>query len=88
MHHFSTDVHLSGAVLDTEKLQPNSKKTIQLWIEHDNKETLIGNLCRNTSQIALDIGFSKNEKVIFSVKGVGNVHLHGYFVPDEDLEDE
>lgn len=83
---FPSDLHISAAVLDVEALTPNAKKGAQLWIEHHGNQTLIANLCRQASQCVLDIGFSKNEEVIFSIKGQGVVHLHGYFAPDDEIE--
>lgn len=85
---FATDLHISGAVLDVESLSANSKKGVQVWVEYESKQHLITNLGRQTPQFTLDIGFSKGERVTFFTKGPGNVHLHGYFVPDDDVENE
>lgn len=78
-----TDLHISGVVLDLESLSSNSKKAVQVWIGSDGKNHLIANLCKQTSQFLLDIGLSKDEKVIFFKKGMGNVYFHGYLVPDQ-----
>lgn len=83
--HFETDLHVSAAVLDVESLNKNSKKGVQVWTEKQNDEHLIVNLCRQTTQFPLDIGFSKGERVEFFTKGgPGTVYLHGYFVPEDD----
>lgn len=85
---FATDVHVSAAVLDALSLPKNSKKDVQVWVEKPNGETLIANLCRETKQIPLDIGFSKSENVTFFTKGEsGTVYLHGYFVSDDEGSD-
>lgn len=86
VQNFATDLHISAVVLDLESLPTNAKKGVQVWVEHENKQYLITNLCRQTSQFTLDIGFSKGERVTFFTKGQGNVHLHGYFVPEDDNE--
>lgn len=88
VQHFETDLHISAAVLDVESLPASCKKGIQVWLECGNRQHLITNLCRQTKQCTLDIGFSKGESVVFSTKGQGSVHLHGYFVPDDENENK
>lgn len=79
-----SDVHVSGAVLDVESV--NSKKGTQLWCSSNGKEHLIVNLCKTTTQFAVDIGLSKGEEITFYVKGQGTVHLHGYNILDGENE--
>lgn len=80
---FETDLHISAAILDIVSLPAKSKKVIQVYLSQAGNEFVIANLCHQTTQFALDIGFSKGEKVTFFTKGEGNVHLHGYFVPED-----
>lgn len=86
---FATDVHVSAAVLDIESLPKSSKKGVQLWIENQKGAHLIANLCRQTTQVGLDIGFSKEENVTFFTKGEsGTVYLNGYFAPEDADEND
>lgn len=85
---FSTDLHVSAVVLDVDSIPTNNKKGVQLWIEHKDSQILVANLSRQTPQVALDIGFSKDEKVVFITKGEGDIHLHGYFAPEDGNDDE
>lgn len=87
VQHFETDLHVSAAVLDIESLLKSSKKGVQVWVQNESGEHLIANLCRQTTQIPLDIGFSKEEDLTFFTKGgPGIVHLHGYFVAEDNEE--
>ncbi|XP_031636136.1 uncharacterized protein LOC116349023 isoform X1 [Contarinia nasturtii] len=80
----SGDLHLSTILLDCEMLPSSYKKMTQVWVDFNKKEHLIANLCRQTSQLAIDIGFIKGESVSFFVKGDGDVYINGYITNDNE----
>lgn len=76
-------MHLSTTIFDVDTVPANSKKTTQLWVDFEGSDHLIAVVSRLIPQVSLDVGFAKDSKVTFFVKGEGEVHLNGYEGPKE-----
>lgn len=74
----TNNVHLSTVILDVDSVPANSKKSTQLWVNFEGSDHLIAVLSKQIPQFALDVGFAKNSKIEFFIKGGGIVHLNGY----------
>jgi FK506-binding nuclear protein len=75
--------HLSQAALDHSS---SSDEPIQVMYNHEDASYLLCTLQKgNIMQCALDLNFAEGDKLCFTTKGNGIVHLTGFLVPDEDL---
>lgn len=79
--------HLSQASLDESA---STDEPVQVMYIQDENAYLLCTLQKNKlKQCALDLNFSEGNKVCFSTKGNGIVHLTGYLIPDEfDMDDD
>jgi len=85
--------HLSSAALDTSLIK--SGEDIQVLLNSDDNVYLLCTLNKEKiPQFSLDLNFAEGDKICFSIKGEGIVHLSGFLIPDvedefmEDEEDE
>lgn len=73
--------HLSQASLDESS---STDEPVQVMFMHEDNSYLLCTLEKDrTAQCALDLNFDQGDKVCFSTKGNGIVHLTGYLIPDE-----
>ncbi|XP_055945996.1 46 kDa FK506-binding nuclear protein-like isoform X4 [Argiope bruennichi] len=76
--------HISMAALDPTSVK-NGKEVVSLVVERDGSEFLLCNLQKDSVlQVNLNLFFDKGEKVVFSLKGQGIVHLTGYLIKDDN----
>lgn len=83
--------HVSTAALDTAQVKGN--EDIQVLLTSDNNTFLLCTLNKERiPQCPLDLNFAEGDKISFSIKGEGLVHLTGFLIPDDDfmndLDDE
>ncbi|KAF8777592.1 46 kDa FK506-binding nuclear protein like [Argiope bruennichi] len=72
------------AALDPTSVK-NGKEVVSLVVERDGSEFLLCNLQKDSVlQVNLNLFFDKGEKVVFSLKGQGIVHLTGYLIKDDN----
>lgn len=78
---------MSTAALDTSQVKGN--EDIQVLLTSDNNVFLLCTLNKDRIlQCPLDLNFAEGDKISFSIKGDGSVHLTGFLIPEaEDLED-
>lgn len=78
--------HLSAASLDTSSAKSGD---IQVLLTSDNNVYILCTLNKdNDKQRTLDLNFAEGDKICFSIKGEGIVHLTGFLIPDaEDFMD-
>lgn len=73
------------AVLDLETVTGSEAVSVNVQVEGGN--FILCNLSKTNPQTNLDLIFSEGEKIKFFTTGKGNVHLTGYTMPDETLDD-
>lgn len=82
--------HLSAASLDTSQVKAG--EDIQILLNSDDNVFLLGTLNKDKiPQCNLDLNFAEGDKICFSIKGEGIVHLTGFLIPDAEddfMEDE
>lgn len=85
--------HLSTASLDTSSVKAGDD--IQVLVNSDDNNFLLCTLNKDrVPQWSLDLNFAEGDKLTFSIKGEGLVHLTGFLIPDgddeflEDLDEE
>lgn len=77
--------HLSAAALDTSQVKGD--EDIQVLLTSDNNVFLLCTLNKDRiPQFSLDLNFAEGDKICFSIKGDGLVHLTGFLIPD--VEDD
>lgn len=78
--------HLSAASLDYAS---SDADPVQVMYTQDDNSYLLCTLQKGKIyQCALDLNFKEGDKLFFSTKGNGIVHLTGYLIPeDEDFDD-
>lgn len=75
--------HVSTAALDTAQVKGN--EDIQVLLTSDNNTFLLCTLNKERiPQCPLDLNFAEGDKISFSIKGEGLVHLTGFLIPDAD----
>ncbi|KAG8038950.1 hypothetical protein G9C98_003257 [Cotesia typhae] len=83
--------HVSMATLDITTADDG---VVQVMLCYDNRNYLLCNLLKSSSQAQLDLNFKEGTRISFTSNGRGHVHLTGYLIPDElddleqDLEEE
>ncbi|CAG5093423.1 Similar to FKBP46: 46 kDa FK506-binding nuclear protein (Spodoptera frugiperda) [Cotesia congregata] len=83
--------HVSMATLDVTTADD---AVVQVMLCYDNRNYLLCNLLKSSSQAQLDLNFKEGTRISFTSNGRGHVHLTGYLIPDElddleqDLEEE
>lgn len=76
--------HLSQIALDTSSAKPN--EDIQVFITIEQNTFLLCTLKKDViNQASLSLDFAVGEKLSFSTKGTGIVHLTGYLIPEDDM---
>lgn len=74
--------HLSKASLD---ISTADNEPVQVMYTHDNNSYLLCTLQKGKFlDCSLDLNFQEGDKLCFSTKGNGIVHLTGYLIPDDD----
>ena len=92
-------LHLSNAVLasstGSKKDEGRTLVTISMKasgesvVEKDLKNLVIATLCPNSKdQVSLDIYLNVSQNITISCQGDGEVHLSGYFEPNNTIEDQ
>ncbi|CAL1282924.1 unnamed protein product [Larinioides sclopetarius] len=80
--------HISMAALDPTSVK-GGKEVVSLVVERDGSEFLLCNLQKDSVlQANLNLFFDKGEKVVFSLKGQGIVHLTGYLIKDDNDQND
>lgn len=78
--------HLSQASLDHSS---SDNEPVQVMYTHDDNSYLLCTLQKGKIyQCPLDLNFKDGDKLCFSTKGNGIVHLTGFLMDDEDFFDE
>lgn len=61
---------------------------VQVMLCYESRNYLLCNLSKGSHlQMPLDLVFKKGTKIAFTSNGRGHVHLTGYLLPEEDLDD-
>lgn len=92
-------LHLSNAVLAqnsaTKKEDGRTVVTISMkangdsTVEKDLKNLVIATLCpEKKDQVSLDLYINVSQNITIACQGEGEVHLSGYFEPNNSLEDQ
>ncbi|XP_063981398.1 46 kDa FK506-binding nuclear protein-like [Diachasmimorpha longicaudata] len=77
--------HVSMATLDASTADDD---IVQVMLCYDNRNYLLCNLKKgHVWQVPLDLNFQEGTKIAFTSNGRGHVHLTGYLVPDEGIDD-
>jgi FK506-binding nuclear protein len=81
---------VSCAALDQSTV--TSTEDVQVMLVSDENAYLLCTLRKGAiCQVPLDLNFAEGDKISFSTKGTGIVHLTGYLIPDNedfDMDDE
>jgi FK506-binding nuclear protein len=76
--------HLSQAALDHSS---SDNEPVQVMYTHEENSYLLCTLQKGkVFQVALDLNFQEGDKLCFSTKGNGIVHLTGFLVEDDDFD--
>lgn len=78
--------HVSQVAVDLNESSDTGTIT-QLWIRQEI-ECLLATLSWNIPQEKLDLAFAKNEKITFHSIGSAPIYLSGYYIPEENEEQE
>jgi len=74
--------HLSAAALDHSS---SDNEPVQVMYTHEENSYLLCTLQKGkVYQCQLDLNFLEGDKLCFSTKGSGIVHLSGYLHPEQD----
>ncbi|KAK0089585.1 hypothetical protein PV325_006509 [Microctonus aethiopoides] len=77
--------HVSMATLDVTTADAEN---VQVMLCYESRNYLLCNLSKGSHlQMPLDLCFKKGTKIAFTSNGRGHVHLTGYLLPEEDLDD-
>ncbi|XP_011302490.1 46 kDa FK506-binding nuclear protein [Fopius arisanus] len=77
--------HVSMATLDVSTADD---EIVQVMLCYENRNYLLCNLKKgHVWQVPLDLNFQEGTKIAFTSNGRGHVHLTGYLVPDDEMDD-
>ncbi|KAK1136104.1 hypothetical protein K0M31_000673 [Melipona bicolor] len=77
--------HVSMASLNLQKADDN---VVQVMLYYEDSCYLLCNLKKSTTwQVPLDLNFHEGTTIAFICHGHGQVHLTGYLIPDDDLDE-
>lgn len=78
--------HLSMASLDHGS---SDNDPVQVMYSQDDNSYLLCTLQKGKQlQCQLDLNFAEGDKLCFSTKGSGIVHLTGFLIPEEDFDED
>lgn len=80
--------HVSQAALDLNARESDVNRSTQLWIKDIKSEYLLATLSSSIPQEKLDLAFEKHEEITFYRVGEGSVYLSGYYIPEENSNEQ
>lgn len=81
-------LHVSNAVLSKDAKKENGKTHVMISMGKELKNHSIAVLSHEKDQQSLDLYMNIQQNITISVSGKNEVHLSGYFEPNNSLEDQ